>query len=64
MKKDFAEEGILVTNLSIWQCDPAVIHENRPSPSKVGPGDEVYAISGHDIIDKQLNTDEKLFSLV
>ena len=32
--EDLAEEGILVTNLSVWLPNPAVIQENRSRPER------------------------------
>ena len=34
LEEDLAEEGILVTNLSIWLSHAAVIQENRPRPAR------------------------------
>ena len=34
LEEDLAEEGILVTNLSMWLSNPAEIQDNRPRLAK------------------------------
>ena len=37
LEEDLAEEGIVVTNLSIWSFNPAVHQENRLRPGRSWP---------------------------